>query len=132
MIRMKKMMLIEHLLLVFVIVTFFYLIFLGSAIFSQLLDFDHTCGSCSLSERVSLLLKCGGASDLKTFPQECYKLHRGVFHSVRLFYIEVILLICFAGLVFGHGIHLAADGYDVFSVFKLIWLRDVLKHILGM
>jgi hypothetical protein len=126
------MLLIEHLLLVSVILVVLFLIFFGSAIFAQLLDFDHTCGTCSVSERISLLLTCGKASDMNGFSGECFRLHRGIFHSVKLFYFEVLLLVCIAGLVFGHGVHLAADGYDVFSVFRLVWLRDVLKGILGL
>lgn len=126
------MLLIEHLLLVSVIVIVLFLIFFGSAIFAQLLDFDHTCGSCSLQERVNLLFTCGKASDANEFSGECFRLHRGVFHSVKLFYFEVLLLVCVAGLVFGHGIHLAADGYDVFSIFILQWLLDVLKGMLRL
>jgi len=124
------MMLVEHLLLVFVVVTLLYIVFLIASLSAQLLDVDHTCDDCkTLSERVSRLLKCGKATDLGTFPEDCYHLHRGIFHHTRLFYIEVLGLFCVAGLVFGHGLHLLADGYDIF---RLQWLVGIIKGFLRL
>lgn len=121
-------MLIEHLWIVFVLLTVVYVLLLLSAIGAQLLDADHTCSSCgSFSERVELLLKCGGSTDIDTFPQECYALHRGVFHNVKLFYVELAVLIIFAGFVMGHGIHLIADGY---TVFKPEWIQGILSRFI--
>ena len=126
--KMKKMLLIEHLTLVFVVVTVAYLVFLFAGLFAQLLDFDHTCDNCnSLSGRVSLLLQCGKAYDLKDFKDPCYHLHRGIFHDIRLFYVEVVVVIFLVGLVFGHGLHLMADDYDLFG---LKWLISYLRSFL--
>jgi len=124
---MNKMMLIEHLAIVFLVITIAYLVVLFSALFAQLLDVDHTCAACSLSERVDLLLKCGRSSDINTFPQECYALHRGVFHSVKLLYLEIFLVLVMIGFVSGHAIHLFADDYDVL---KLKWIVEHLRSFI--
>lgn len=125
---MNKMMLVEHLWIVFFIFTVLYLVFMGSALVAQLLDFDHTCKTCkNIWERLGLLLKCGQQTNLATFPQECYALHRGFFHNVGLFYLELLLLVIFTGFVIGHGIHLIADGY---VIFKPEWIRDILSQFI--
>jgi len=73
------------------------------------------------------LVKCGVSTGIEEFPQECYCLHRGVFHNVKLVYIEVFLAIILAGLAVGHAIHLAADGYEVVN---LGWILGILRRLI--
>ena len=122
---MKKMMLVEHLAIVFVIVTIAYLIVLVTALLAQLLDVDHTCGDCTLSERASLLLNCGKAGNLEEFGAKCYTLHRGFFHNVNLWYIEIFFALVMVGVVFGHGVHLVADGYNLVDI---EWIRNTIMR----
>jgi hypothetical protein len=123
-----KMMLIEHLVLVFVLITVGYIIFLFAALLSQMLDVDHTCATCaSLSERVSLLLRCGKSDTIGNLPEECCSLKRGVFHNVGVFYFEFVILIFFAGLVAGHFIHLSADGYNMFDE---VWIIEKIREFI--
>jgi hypothetical protein len=124
---MKKMLLIEHLAIVFVLITIAYIIVLLTALAAQLLDVDHTCGNCTISERADLLLNCGKASNLDNFSGKCYTLHRGVFHNVNLLYLEAAITLVMVGLVIGHCIHLMADGYDIVG---LVWIRNIIMRFI--
>jgi hypothetical protein len=118
-------MLIEHIAIVFGLVTIAFVIVLVSALFTQFLDFDHTCGDCTLSERVGLLIECGKAKTLDDFSNKCYTLHRGIFHNVSLWYAEIFITLVMVGIVFGHGIHLMADGYNLVDI---VWIRDIIMR----
>jgi len=107
------MLLIEHLLAVFLGLTICFLVVLGAALFTQLLDFDHTCKGLSTVDNIKLLYKCGKSTTMAGFSKECFCLHRGVFHSVKWVYLEVFIALIFIGLAIGHGFHLVLDGYDL-------------------
>jgi hypothetical protein len=121
------MMLIEHLAVVFVLVTVAYVIVLLMALGAQFLDVDHTCEGCSVSDRANLLLNCGKAKNLGEFGEKCYTLHRGVFHNVNLLYLEAMVTLIMVGLVTGHCIHLMADGYDIVG---LVWIRNIIMRFI--
>ena len=122
----KKMMLIEHLVLAFIIVTVCYLLVLAAALFAQFLDVDHKCKELGVFDNAKMLVKCGVSTGIEEFPQECYCLHRGVLHNVKLVYIEAILAVLLIGLTVGHAIHLAADGYEVVN---LGWILETLRRL---
>jgi hypothetical protein len=111
------MLLIEHLLVIVLVCIFCFLLFLVSALLAQLIDIDHICKNVSFVGNLKLLYKGAKAMNMGEFPDECFCLQRGIFHSVKLFYIEILVLIVLSGLVFGHGVHLITDGYNIFGIF---------------
>ena len=114
------MLVVEHLVITFIVVTVCYLLFLAAAMIAQMLDLDHKCAGLGVVDNFKLLLRCGSATDQSGFTGDCWCLHRGGFHSVKLFWAELAVVIILVGFVFGHGIHLFLDGYGLLD---LAWIK---------
>lgn len=128
----EKMMLIEHVLVVFSVVTVGYLVVLSAALFAQLLDVDHTCSDCKTRyEWFRRMLLCAPSTGINSFPESCYNLHRGVFHNVNILYFELFFILILFGLFLGHSVHLLADGYDIFDCFVVDVLRGAISAMVG-